>query len=66
MRTRRVLEKKENDILVVPNDKAIEGREICPHMLQPDRCGLCLREKHDKEVSEQIQQSKNRFRGSTR
>jgi hypothetical protein len=61
-----MLEKKENHILVVPNDKAIEGREICPHMLQPDRCGLCLHEKHYKEISEQIQQSKNRLRGSTK
>ncbi len=61
-----MVEKKENHILVVSNDKTTEGREICPHMLQPDRCGLCLREKHYKKMSEQIQQSKNRFRGSTK
>jgi hypothetical protein len=42
---------KNRDIKsAVPKVRYPPSEKPCPHMLRPDRCGLCLREKHYKEM----------------
>jgi hypothetical protein len=53
----------ENDCLgaIPSDDKAISRRETCPHMLRPDRCGVCLHDRHVKRIYEEMTESEKRL-----
>ena len=49
---------RNNDLgAVAPDDTYVTEQKVCPHMLHPGRCGLCLREKHFKKINEQVTES---------
>jgi hypothetical protein len=49
--------KKENHEVAASLEKDAINQKVCPHMLRPDRCGLCLYEKHYKEMREELGRS---------
>jgi hypothetical protein len=42
---------------VSSDDTYLIEEKVCPHMLHPGRCGLCLREKHFKKINDEITES---------
>jgi hypothetical protein len=53
---------RNNDLGAVAADDTYVTEQIaCPHMVHPERCGLCLREKHFKKIYEGITESEKRL-----
>jgi hypothetical protein len=53
---------RNNDLgAVASDDKYVIEQKVCPHMLRPGRCGLCLREKHFKRINEEMTESEKRL-----
>ena len=56
MTSRRLL--RSDDLRAVAlDDKSVIEQKVCPHMVHPGRCGLCLREKHFKKINEEMTES---------
>jgi hypothetical protein len=57
--------KKENLKSVVSKEQHGHSDKTCPHMLRPDRCGLCLRERHYKQMYERMTELEKRLHNAT-
>ena len=42
---------------VASDDMHVTEQKVCPHMVHPERCGLCLREKHFKKINDEMTES---------